>query len=178
MGLDFQAIAPRVDEDTLKGSYSSPKQLAQFLATKKAQSLVEDFPNSILLGGDQVVALGSEIFDKPKTFDRAVEQLKTLSGHTHQLFTAMTLIYKGQVWEHVDRTDLSMRPLPLDTLLSYVRYDHPVNCAGAYKIESGGVALFHSIQTQDPSSVEGIPLLRLVDILLDLGYPLNFRVRL
>ena len=178
MGLDFQAIAPKWDEKShsrFKEAGASPSRVAQWLAKKKAKSLVDDFPDHVLLGGDQIATVNSQILNKPGTPERAFEQLKTLSGQTHQLFTALALIYRGKIWEHVDITHLSMRRLPEETLMSYIKFDNPVDCVGAYKLEAGGAALFSSIQTEDPSAIMGIPLIKLIDILVDLGYPLNFR---
>ena len=175
IGLEFESVPPLFDEAVEKRLDRTPPQLAQALATKKAEGLANDFPDDILIGGDQVVALGSHIFNKPETSEKAVEHLKILSGQTHQLFTAMTLIYRKQKWEHTEITHLSMRTLSEKTIRAYVKFDHPVDCAGAYKLESGGAALFEAIQTKDPSAIMGVPLIKLIDILLKLGYPLKFR---
>ena len=174
LGLKFKSVAPKWDEESLKNPSSSPPALAQTLSTKKTESLISDFPNDILIGGDQVVALGNRIFNKPKSPEVALEHLKALSGQKHHLFTAITVIYGKQKWEHTDTTHLSMRPLPDETLRNYLKWDQPLDCAGSYKIESGGYALMQSIQTQDPSAIMGIPIIKLMDILLELKYPLTF----
>lgn len=175
LGLKFTPIAPKWNEELFKTSLSSAPQLAQTLATKKAKSLAQDFPDDILIGGDQVVTLGDHIFNKPQNLETALEHLKALSGQTHQLFTAITLIYQEQQWEHTDITHLSMRSLPEETLKSYLKWDQPFDCAGAYKIESGGYSLVKSIQTKDPSAIMGLPLIKLMDILIKLKYPIDFK---
>ena len=175
LGLEFKAVAPSFDEETLKNTPGPPSQLAQMLARKKAESLVERFPEALILGGDQIAALGDHIFNKPGTQEKAVQHLKDMAGRTHQLFTAIALIYKGQVWEHIDVTTLSMRSLPEKTFQDYVQFDNPVDCAGACKLESGGMALCKAIETKDPSAITGLPLIKLTDILLEVGYPLPFR---
>lgn len=176
LGLEFEAIPPQWEEESLKKLALPPDQLAQTLATQKARSRVDHFPNDIVVGGDQVVVWEGRLFNKPGSPEKAVEHLKSLAGQTHQLFTAITLMYKGQVWKHTDTTHLSMRPLSEEVIRAYIKRDDPINCAGAYKLESAGMALFRSIQTKDPSAITGIPLIKLVDILLEIGYPLKFTI--
>ena len=160
MGLSFKVRSPKFDENQLKGSQLPPKELAEILAKKKAQSLAQEYPDDLILGGDQVVALENRIFSKPGTPEKAIETLKELSGKTHQIYTSIALIYKTGLWTHTDTTSVSLRSLTEERIRSYVLFDNPVDCAGACKWESGGIALFKSLQTEDPSAITGIPIIK------------------
>jgi 7-methyl-GTP pyrophosphatase len=170
LGVPFRWRAPRCDEESLKSRESDPRGLAETLALAKAKSLVEAEVNATIIGSDQVVSFQGEIFGKPGSADRAVEQLAAMAGQTHELITAMAVIHDDQVFRHTDVTSLRMRPLSRAAIERYVAADQPLDCAGAYKLESRGVALFEQIDSADHSAITGLPLLALVRILCELGY--------
>jgi septum formation protein len=170
LGVPFRWRAPRCDEESLKSRETDPRGLAETLALAKAKSLVEAEVNATIIGSDQVVSFQGKIFGKPGSVDRAVEQLAAMAGQTHELITAMAVIHDDQVFRHMDVTSLRMRPLSRAAIERYVSADQPLDCAGAYKLESRGVALFEQIDSADHSAITGLPLLALVRILCELGY--------
>jgi septum formation protein len=170
LGVPFRWRAPRCDEESLKSRETDPRGLAETLALAKAKSLVEAEVNATIIGSDQVVSFQGKIFGKPGSADRAVEQLAAMAGQTHELITAMAVIHDDQVFRHMDVTSLRMRPLSRAAIERYVSADQPLDCAGAYKLESRGVALFEKIDSADHSAITGLPLLALVRILCELGY--------
>jgi septum formation protein len=144
--------------------------LAETLALAKAKSLVEAGVDATIIGSDQVVSFQGRIFGKPGSVDRAIEQLAAMAGQTHELITAMAVIRDDQVFRHTDVTSLRMRPLSRAAIERYVAADQPLDCAGAYKLESRGIALFEKIDSADHSAITCLPLMALVRILSELGY--------
>lgn len=175
IGLRFQAISAKIDEDSLKDESLKPQDLCELLAKAKAKSLQDDFSDEIIIGCDQLVQFQSQILGKAHTVEKARAQLKKLSGQTHELITSMHILYKDQAITHTDITRLTMRPLSDQDINDYVMQDQPLDCAGSYKLEKAGISLFQSIQSEDHSAIIGIPLIALTDILLKLGHPLPFR---
>jgi septum formation protein len=168
LGLPFTWQAPAFDEDAAKTSGLSPIALAESLALGKALSL--DSGTAVIIGGDQLVALGNKILGKPKTFEKAVAQLQSMSGREHLLVTAMCVAHAGKarVWSNLTR--LHMRKLSDLQIRNYVTADEPFDCAGSYKIEKNALSLFEKIETTDFSGIQGIPLLELSQVLIEFGY--------
>lgn len=174
LGLPFRAIAPACDEEALKDPALAPQQLAEHLALAKAHSLEQSLPQATIIGSDQLAAIEVDgnwtILGKPGTRERAIDQLALLSGRTHLLVTAMVVIHRGALHRHTDLTRLSMRTLERDALARYVDADQPLDCAGAYKLEARGIALFNHIDTTDHTAITGLPLIALTRILSEVGY--------
>ena len=169
-GLSFRSIAPRVDEDDWKARGLAPAELARTLAAAKALSLAEEFPDAAILGGDQLVAVGGEVLGKPGDAQGARRQLVRLAGRTHELVTAIAVWADGNIYEHVDIARLTMRDLSAAEIARYVEADLPTDCAGSYKLESLGVALFERIEAADHSAITGLPLMALSGILRRLNF--------
>ncbi len=168
LGVPFRWLAPSVDEDAFKALGLAPQLLAERLATAKAASLRE--PDSVIIGSDQVACIDETILGKPGSHERAVEQLRLLSGREHRLITAMAVSHQDQLRQHTDVTTLTMRPLRRDEIERYVEADRPFDCAGSYKLESRGIALFERIATEDQTAITGLPLIALTTILRDFGF--------
>lgn len=168
LGFPFQTKAPLFDEERYKGTLGSPLATAQFLARGKAESL-ED-PKACVIGSDQLVALGSEILGKPGTAERAADQLGRMSGKTHELITAVAMVYQGRWIEFVDVTKITLRQLSVSEIQDYVSLDQPLDCAGAYKIEQNGIRLMEKIETQDFTAIQGLPLIELNLRLKEMGW--------
>jgi septum formation protein len=169
LGVPFRAVAPACDEESLKRPGEAPRERAERLALAKAESLRELEPGAILLGSDQAATLDGAILDKPGTRARAAEQLRRLSGRTHELVTAVVLVHPGGVARHTDVTRLSMRALDDAAIDRYLDADEPFDCAGSYKFEARGVALFEQVATKDPTAIVGLPLIAVTTLLRDLG---------
>ncbi len=173
LGLAVVCEPPGVDEDSYKSSIEDPFALAATLASAKARAVAQRHPGRIVIGGDQLVAFEGQILGKPGTFENAVEQIGRLAGKTHELVTAMSVIAPdGAEHRHTDIAWMTMRPLDRERIERYVRLDCPIDCAGAYKIESAGIALFETIETGDHTAITGLPLMALTTILERLGLAL------
>ncbi len=162
--LPFITVSANVDEEPFKKKISNPRKLAQSLARLKAQS-VADLPayrGCVVIGSDQVVVCSSKIYGKPGSQAGAEKQLREFSGKTIRLLTAVCVIdSKGREKEFVDLTKMKVRKLSSREIASYVKLDAPIHCAGSFKFESFGIALFDTIATSDPTAIEGLPVLRL-----------------
>jgi septum formation protein len=170
LGVPFRWRAPHCDEESLKRVEFDPRTLAETLAHAKAASLVKSESDAAIIGCDQLVSLQGQVFGKPGSVDRAVEQLSAMAGDTHELITAMTVIHGERMFQHTDVTRLRMRPLSRAAIERYVAADQPLDCAGAYKLESRGIVLFDRIESDDQTAITGLPLMALVTILRELGY--------
>lgn len=174
LGVPFRALAPDCDEEALKDPRLTPRTLAESLALAKARSLEATLPGAAIIGSDQVAAVQEAgawtILGKPGSAERAGDQLMRLSGRDHVLITAMVVLRAGQVHAHTDVTTLTMRPLDRAAIDRYVTADQPLDCAGSYKLEARGVALFARIDSADHSAITGLPLIALTRILAGLGF--------
>ncbi|SIO61121.1 septum formation protein [Singulisphaera sp. GP187] len=172
LGIPFRCLAPRVDEDAMKLGDWEPRELAEHLALAKAQSLGEAEPAATLIGSDQLVSFEGRIYGKPGTTEGAVEQLSAMAGRSHLLITALAVWTQGKTSVHTDITTMHMRPLSRVELERYVAADRPLDCAGSYKLEERGISLFDRVETQDYTSIMGLPLIALTSLLRTLGYPI------
>jgi len=171
LGVPFSAAAPSCDEESGKQRQLDPRALALLLAEEKARSVAQQHPAAFVLGGDQLVALDGVILGKPHTREGAIAQLQRLRGRSHQLLTASCLVTPdGRLRTHVDKHTLSMRALSDAALGRYVDADQPLDCAGSYKIEARGIALFERIQGEDFTAITGLPLITVTRWLVESGF--------
>jgi septum formation protein len=178
LGLPFEVHSPNVDE-TPK-AHERPAQLAERLALSKAravaQSLSETHPDPIVIGSDQVADLHGQCLGKPGTHARAIEQLRAMSGQTVLFQTAVAVFRPatGHVGTHLSTVKVVFRPLDDTTIEAYLRREQPYDCAGSAKVEGLGIALLSSVQSDDPTSLIGLPLIALTQLLRQAGLdPLN-----
>jgi septum formation protein len=165
------AIDERVVEKTLEGTGASPEDVAQVLAEAKALEVSEKNPGRLVLGCDQTLSLGDELFHKPKDMEDARRHLLRLSGRTHQLNSAVVLARNGETfWRHVGIARLTMRRLEPAFIGRHLARVGPMalNSVGAYQIEGEGIQLFEKIDG-DHFTIVGLPLLPLLKELRDLG---------
>jgi septum formation protein len=169
LGLPFTVLAPEVDEDAIVGA--TPDETAMLRASAKAHDVLRRTdPGAVVIGADQLVDLDGAILGKPGTSERAVDQLARLSGRAHRLVTAVAVVRAGTpAQEHLDVTQLHMHPWDRAALQRYVAHDRPEHCAGSYRIEGQGIALFARIVGNDPTAIEGLPLGALAAMLRALG---------
>lgn len=166
---DFQCIAPNVDEEALKSSGLEPDEIAQRLASAKAEAIAANHPDAIVIGSDQVADLNGQLLGKPHTVEQACLQLSLMSGGKHHLITAVCLCFQQQRIEFRCITTLWMRTLSAQEILRYVQRDQPLDCSGSYRIEAAGIGLFERMETEDFTSIIGLPLIQLTTELLQLG---------
>lgn len=171
LGLDFETADPGVDEDAVKATSPSPQALVAQLARAKAVAVAASTPDAVIIGSDQCAELDGETLGKPGSIAAAESQLAQLAGRTHQLWTAVCVLdaRSGRRMEHVDLHRLTMRPLTPDQIAGYVAKDAPIDCAGSYKIETAGAALFERVQGEDPTAIVGLPLMFVARALASFG---------
>ena len=157
--LPFECIVPNVDETSLPGE--SALALAQRLARSKAEAVAVRYPESVVIGSDQVAVRGPDRLGKPGSVERCIEQLEHSSGREVEFLTAVHVVNgpAGNAESHVDRTVVRFRRLSRPEIERYVAADHPIDCAGGFKAESLGIALFERIESSDPTGLTGLPLI-------------------
>ncbi|MBI5853276.1 MAG: septum formation protein Maf [Planctomycetes bacterium] len=170
--LPFRCVGSGIDEEKWSEGVRYPEQVAIALARAKAVTVLAHEQDAVVIGSDQVVALGDRCLGKPATPERAVEQLLELAGRTHRLLTAVAIVRIGGMVEWLDDTVMTMRPLTRAEAERYVAADSPLDCAGSYRIESLGIALFERIASDDATAIVGLPLLRTSAELRRLGFPI------
>ena len=143
------------------------------LAHEKAQAIARQHPDAIVIGSDQVAASGEQLLDKPGDAKRCRAQLTRLSGGTARFYTACAVlgVRAGVRLAHVDTTTVFVRTLSADEIERYVASERPFDCAGGFKAEGSGIALFERIESQDPTALIGLPLIWLADALRRAGFP-------
>jgi septum formation protein len=170
-GICFEVIKTDTDEDALKKEmHGLPfEQQVIKLASAKAINVSIDNPNHVVIGGDQMCVCDSQVFDKPGSVKKAIENLKLLSGTVHFQHSGVCLFKNGKsLWEYSEVVTMKMHNLSQEEIINYVELENPVNAAGAYKFESLGCNLFSSV---DGSSytVRGMPLLPLLNALREMN---------
>lgn len=167
--IPFEVRIPDVDETPHPGE--PPAQLVERLAIAKARVIAAGQPDSLVIGSDQVAVHGNEIVGKPLTHDRAVQQLQTASGRAVTLYTGLALVNSatGRVQSEVVPFRVVFRRLTDEQIESYLRKETPYHCAGSVKSEGLGVALLERFEGEDPATLIGLPLIRLVRMLENEG---------
>lgn len=169
LGVSFEGRGAYIDESALPDE--APAQTARRLARQKAEAIALEFPDAAVLGADQVIFLADRVFSKPGTKHAAVEQLCLLTGKVHTLLSAIALrMPDGTFYEAECAFQMHMRALSRDVLEAYVDADLPLDCAGAYKVEERGIRLFSKMEGDDFTSIIGLPLTRVVDVLESAGF--------
>ncbi|MBY0516677.1 MAG: Maf family protein [Bacteriovoracaceae bacterium] len=173
----FTCEKPLVEESSYKLSQFKPIDVARALAREKALEVSKRFPGHLIIGGDQVVALENQILSKPGSIEFGISQLLKLQNQTHELHCAVHLLGPGIDTGFVETVKLKMRPLNFNQAKEYIELDEPLDCAGSYKLESRGIKLFESIEGGDHDAIVGLPLMRLQNELLNLGFELFDKIR-
>lgn len=170
LGLPFVCEAPGVDEAVVKEAQHDPPAIVRELARQKARAVAARRPGTIVIGSDQTACLDGTVLDKPGTVRNACAQLTRLAGRTHELLTAVAIVHAQGLVEWTDVTRLTMRSLSPTEIERYVAAEQPLDCAGSYKIERLGIALFERIDGADWTAIQGLPLLRVAAELRRLGW--------
>ncbi len=169
LAIEFECMAPNVDEDLFKEKIADPTELAKILAKEKANAIAKNHPSAIVIGSDQLAECEGRILGKAPTEKEAFEQLNFLSGKEHKLITAFTVINNKEEISKVNTTVLRMKKLSPEQIKKYIQLDKPFDCAGTYKLELHGISLFDKIETTDHSAIIGLPLIELGNVLSQLG---------
>ncbi len=165
LGVPFECAAPNVDETPLPGE--SPRHLVVRLAQEKAKSLAARFPDHLIIGSDQVCVLDGMITGKPHTEENARQQLLKARGSIVTFYTGLALYNSstGHLQTECEPFDVHFRHLSEQEIDDYVRKERPLNCAGSFKSEGLGIALFDRLDGRDPNTLVGLPLIALCQML-------------
>jgi septum formation protein len=169
LGLSFEVQPAHLDEEAVAARISSPRRLVRRLAELKAATVASSHPKAIVIGSDQMLVCEGHIYGKPHTVEGACRQLARFSGKSISLLTAVCVTSprkSGHVFVH--ETKMKFRKLTRQEIRAYVLADLPLECAGSFRFESRGIGLFDSIKTDDPTAIEGLPLIRLAKVLREL----------
>lgn len=171
-GLPFEVARPDIDESPLPGEH--PRSTAERLAIEKARAVAGNFADALIIGSDQVAAMGDIRFGKPGTVERAVAQLKQMSGQTVIFHTALALLntQTGAAQIDVVPTKVRFRTLSDDEIVRYVEKERPLDCAGSAKSEGLGITLLDALSGDDPNALVGLPLIALARMLRHEGVAL------
>ena len=169
LGLPFTAEAPGVDETAQSGE--TPLALVQRLATAKAAAVAARHPDAWVIGSDQLAFRGDEVLGKPGSPERCLAQLEASSGRPVTFLTAVCLLRHrdGARRTTVDTTVVQFRPNDPARLRRYIERERPFDCAGGFKSEGLGIALFERIESNDPTALIGLPLVWLAGALAEVG---------
>lgn len=172
LGLPFSCSSPDIDETP--AADETPQQLVERLAIAKAEKIAAANPSAIVIGSDQVACLNEQILGKPHTVANAVQQLRACSGNVVHFYTSLAVLSHREPRQQstVATVEVSFRELSLTEIERYIEHDQPLDCAGSFKSEQLGVALFKSFRSDDPSALEGLPLISLCGMLRNLGVAL------
>lgn len=169
LGLPFASATPGIDETPLAAETASA--LTQRLALAKARVLAAAWPAAWLIGSDQACQVEGRILGKPGTFERAREQLLLCSGRTVEFHTALVLLNSssGKVLSSHDVFSVRFRELSEAEITFYLHAEQPYDCAGSFKAEGLGIALFEEMTGKDFHSLLGLPLISLCSLLRQAG---------
>lgn len=170
--IPFEVAPPDVDETPQPGE--RPPELARRLALAKAHAVAQRHPSALVIGSDQVADLGGEPLGKPGTHARALEQLRRMRGRTVIFHTAVAVVCIETGFEQLDLAPVRVRFRDLGDaeIETYLRAEAPYDCAGSAKSEGLGIALLESIESDDPTALVGLPLIRTTRMLRAAGLPL------
>ena len=165
LGVAFETMSPEVDETALEKE--TPQQLVERLSIAKAKAVADKVKNALVIGSDQVSVINNEIIGKPHTYENAVKQLKNASGKTVTFYTGLCLYNSitQQYQSEVVPFDVVFRDLNDQLIENYLRKEEPYNCAGSFKSEALGIILFEKLEGEDPNTLMGLPLIRLINML-------------
>jgi MAF protein len=165
----FTCISPKIDETPLPNE--EPMLLVKRLATEKANAVARNNSNAIIIASDQCACHNNKIIGKPKNIKMAEQQLMSFSGCSIEFLTSLCVLdtINNQTNTIVDSFIVHFRKLTLLEVQKYIKKDSPLNCAGSFKSESLGIALFSKLDGSDHNSLIGLPLIQLNNILLNMG---------
>ena len=170
LGFPFIQFSPNIDETAKFGE--SAKVVACRLAKEKAYCAQIQHPNAIIIASDQVAELEGKQLGKPLSTSNARKQLKACSGKPVTFYTSLCVMHHERTLEDCTSTEVLFRELSSEAIDAYIKKDRPLHCAGSFKCESLGIALFETITSDDPTALIGLPLLSVNRFLLKLGFDL------
>ncbi|MCY1343180.1 Maf-like protein YceF [compost metagenome] len=167
--LPFACASPDIDE--ARHANEDAETLVRRLAEAKARALAGTYDQHLIIGSDQVAVIGSEILGKPHDIERATRQLRAASGSSVRFLTGLALLNPATGRCQIDCVPFTVHFRELDEarIRRYLEAEQPFDCAGSFKAEGLGISLFRATEGPDATSLIGLPLIRLVDMLLAEG---------
>lgn len=168
----FEWVSPDINESPRSGE--APGDLVLRLARAKAAKVAQANPAAVVIGSDQLATLGNQILGKPGDHDTAIRQLSACSGKSVVFLTAVCVRHDNAQFEetHIDTTRVNFRTLSGAEIEAYVNADEPLDCAGSFRSEGLGSALFKSIENVDPAAIIGLPMIWVSNSLRHAGVPI------
>lgn len=172
LDVDFETIAPDVDEDIQIDEI--PEQLVARLAEAKAKDVADKVSQSLIIGSDQVAVVDGQILGKPGNHENAVKQLRRASGKRVSFLTGLCVYNTESKRVQLDVVPYNVifRQLTDNQIENYLEKEQPYQCAGSFKSEGLGIALFERLEGDDPNTLIGLPLIRLIRMLESEGFPI------
>jgi len=169
LGQPFTSVAPDVDESPLL--YETARKRCKRLSIAKARAVASQFPNSLIIGSDQVAECAGLQLDKPGDYQNCVNQLRFVRGKALTFYTGISLYNTSthNLQSACEVYTVHLKTYSEQELQNYIRFDKPFDCAGSFKAESLGIALFTHLEGDDPNTLIGLPLIRLVQFLENEG---------
>ena len=169
LGIPFITDSPDIDEQAEPGERS--EALVVRLAAEKAQAVGQNHPNSLIIGSDQVACNNGQILGKPRNREKAIIQLQQASGKRVSFYTGLCVLNtaNGQQQTLCEPFHVHFRTLSQSQIERYLDQEQPYNCAGSFKSEGLGIALFERLEGDDPNALIGLPLIQLVSMLAKEG---------
>jgi 7-methyl-GTP pyrophosphatase len=163
--LPFEVMAPNVDETPLPNESARTTSLR--LAEQKARAALDNYPDALIIGSDQVALLDGRQLGKPLNHDNAVKQLRAMRGKTTHFHTALALLNgkSGNIQTGVAENFVTLRDLCDAEIEGYLKKEQPYHCAGSAKTEGLGIALIGKMTGDDPNALVGLPLILLIEML-------------
>jgi len=167
--LGFEAISPNIDETRLKNE--SAEDLVKRLTIGKANEIAEKHIDAIVIGSDQIAVFDAQITGKPGNHQKAFQQLQSFSGKEISFLTGVAVVVHSEGISNylLSKVLVKFKTLTDQQIENYLQIDKPYHCAGSFKVESLGISLFESVQSDDPTSLEGLPLIAVCQLLDEVG---------
>ena len=171
LGIEFYCDSPAINESALPEE--SAQNLVTRLALQKAQAVAKRHPSAFIIGSDQVAVHPSGIVGKPENHEHAVQQLQEASGAKIRLYTSLVLLnaQNQEYQQNLVPFDVHFRKLDKATIESYLQLEKPYDCSGSLKAEALGIWLIKKFEGDDPNALTGLPLICLIDMLIQWDYP-------
>lgn len=172
LGIDCEIAPPNIDETARQGE--NGVELAARLAKEKARAVCDSHPAARIIASDQVLSVNGQLIGKPLSTESAFQQLSACAGNTACFFTSVYLLnsQSDKHYSDIEETKVSFRPLTESQIRRYIELEPALNCAGSFKAEGLGISLITAIHSEDPNSLIGLPLIKLLNLLDEDGYQL------
>lgn len=170
--IPFEVFVPAINEEACFKEIKNPTEsICLHIAQKKAEKAFAERSEAVIIASDQMAFFKGRFYGKALNTEKAIQTLSLFQGKTHKLINGLYMKYKDKTFSHITVNKMSLRPLTLDQIKSYVRKDQPLHSAGCYYIDQTGLSLFEKIESEDFSSIIGLPLMTVVNQLIKWGCP-------